>query len=83
MDLLLHLRIYGDHPLVEIRVVKHQYLRVPLIQKSVKIAVAISLLETYSGSNKESIHAASDRRRENLADLQADEEGEGHDYGCV
>ena len=55
----------------------------PTISESVNAVVEISRLKTYRCSHKESINAASDRCGEYLADLQADEKGEGHDYSCV
>ena len=36
-----------------------------------------------SRCNEYRIHAATDWRHEDLADLQSNQEGEGHDYRCV
>lgn len=63
MNHLLYLRVHTDHPLVEIRMISHQNIRIPRAR------------------HEDRIHSAANRRHEDLAHLQSDQECKRHDNG--
>jgi len=65
MNHLLYARVHSNHPLIKIRMILPQTIRIPRHR------------------HEQRISSAADRRHEDLADLQADEEGKGQDDGRV